>query len=175
MGFTYDQLHKIKIISLLKCHYLKLKYHNILQQQSVTPQQQGKRHRQIPKQKHAHQQQLSKGTDSAISNKNIPLKRQKTASVNALTTKIYEEKLKLPPQMELVSCATIKGVQFDIRYSFMQLLNHVIIIVQIRPSDNMTNLLEPCQLHMLQTAAVSGPPSGYFFFKFLQYSVYLTF
>ncbi|KAK4781248.1 hypothetical protein SAY87_017354 [Trapa incisa] len=100
-------------------------------QHSVTPQQLGKRHQQIPKQRHAQQQQLSKGTDSAICNKNIPLNMQRTASANALTRKMYEEKLKLPQQVEL-----------------------------LRSGDDRVNLLEPYQLHMLQSAAVSEPPSG---------------
>ncbi|OWM65995.1 hypothetical protein CDL15_Pgr015421 [Punica granatum] len=101
------------------------------QHQSLAPQHRGKRPQQIPKQRQSQQQQFSKGTADVISSKSTSLKRQKTVSANPSATGMYERRLNLPLPMDLHS-----------------------------PGDNLTNILEPYQLQMLKSAAISGRLSG---------------
>ncbi|OWM65993.1 hypothetical protein CDL15_Pgr015418 [Punica granatum] len=101
------------------------------QHQSLAPQHRGKRPQQIPKQGQSQQQQFSKGTADVISSKSTSLKRQKTVSANPSAAGMYEGRLNLPLPMHLHS-----------------------------PNDNLTNILEPYQLQMLKSAAISGRLSG---------------
>ncbi|XP_064972663.1 transcriptional corepressor LEUNIG isoform X2 [Musa acuminata AAA Group] len=67
-----------------------------------------------------------------------PLMRQNPGTANALATKMYEERLKLPLQRDSVDDASIKQ----------------------RFGENVGQLLDPNHASMLKSSVTSGPPSG---------------
>ncbi|KAG6389546.1 hypothetical protein SASPL_151017 [Salvia splendens] len=69
---------------------------------------------------------------------NDPLMRQNTGTANALATKMYEEKLKLPIQRDSLDDAALKQ----------------------RFADNVGQLLDPNHASILKSAAAAGQPSG---------------
>ncbi|KAG6391285.1 hypothetical protein SASPL_149038 [Salvia splendens] len=69
---------------------------------------------------------------------NDPLMRQNTGTANALATKMYEEKLKLPVQRDSLDDAALKQ----------------------RFADNVGQLLDPNHASILKSAAAAGQPSG---------------
>ncbi|KAG8375504.1 hypothetical protein BUALT_Bualt10G0106700 [Buddleja alternifolia] len=80
---------------------------------------------------------LLNGTANGIVG-NDPLMRQNPGTANALATKMYEEKLKLPVQRDSLDDAAMKQ----------------------RFGDNMGQLLDPNHASILKSAAAAGQPSG---------------
>ncbi|KAH6836760.1 transcriptional corepressor LEUNIG [Perilla frutescens var. hirtella] len=80
---------------------------------------------------------LLNGTTNGIVG-NDPLMRQNPGTANALATKMYEEKLKLPVQRDSLDDAALKQ----------------------RFGDNVGQLLDPSHASILKSAAGAGQPSG---------------
>ncbi|KAG1335520.1 transcriptional corepressor LEUNIG [Cocos nucifera] len=123
----------------IQMQQLLLQRHQQQQQQQQHQQQQQQQHQQ---QQQQHQQQRRDGAHllNGMPNGLVasdPLMRQNPATANALATKMYEERLKLPPQRDSLDESSIK-----------------------RFGDNVGQLLDPNHATMLKSASSSGQPSG---------------
>ncbi|KAI4337361.1 hypothetical protein L6164_015790 [Bauhinia variegata] len=110
--------------------------HQQQQQQQQQPQQQ---QQQPPPQQQQRRDgaHLLNGTTNGLVG-NDPLMRQNPGTANALATKMYEERLKLPLQRDSLDDAAMKQ----------------------RFGENMGQLLDPNHASILKSAAASGQPSG---------------
>ncbi|KAH7511868.1 hypothetical protein FEM48_Zijuj12G0028500 [Ziziphus jujuba var. spinosa] len=108
---------------------------HVLQQQQQQQQQQ--QHQQQQQQQRDGTQLLNGTSNGLVSSE--PLMRQNPATANALATKMYEEKLKLPLQRDALDDAALKQ----------------------RLGDNMGQLLDPNHASLLKVAAAGGQPPGY--------------
>ncbi|XP_073055404.1 transcriptional corepressor LEUNIG-like isoform X3 [Primulina eburnea] len=120
--------------------------HQHQQQQQLHQQQQQQQHQQQPQQQHQQQgpQQQRRedapflnGTANGISG-NDPLVRQNPGTANALATKMYEEKLKLPVQRDSLDDAAMKQ----------------------RFGNNVGQILDQNHTSIFKSAAAAGQPSG---------------
>ncbi|XP_015898191.3 transcriptional corepressor LEUNIG isoform X2 [Ziziphus jujuba] len=107
---------------------------HVLQQQQQQQQQQ--QHQQQQQQQRDGTQLLNGTSNGLVSSE--PLMRQNPATANALATKMYEEKLKLPLQRDALDDAALKQ----------------------RLGDNMGQLLDPNHASLLKVAAAGGQPPG---------------
>ncbi|KAJ4708365.1 Transcriptional corepressor LEUNIG [Melia azedarach] len=96
------------------------------------------RHAQQQQQQQQHQQQRRDSTQLLNDTSNDPLMRQSPGTANAMATKIYEDRLKLPLQRDSLDDAAMKP----------------------RLGDNMGQLLDPNHASLLKATAIGGQPSG---------------
>ncbi|KAM1046797.1 hypothetical protein EV1_025997 [Malus domestica] len=129
-----QQQQKPQLQDQMQMQQLLLQRHAQQQQQQRQQQQQ----QQQPQQQQQQQQQRRDGTQLHNGTANDSLLRQNPATANSMATKMYEERLKLPPQRDAMDDAAIKQ----------------------RLGDNMSQLLDPNHVSMMKAATAGGQPPG---------------
>ncbi|XP_043699670.1 transcriptional corepressor LEUNIG isoform X6 [Telopea speciosissima] len=116
-----------------------------IETQLIKAREQQQQHQQQQQQQQQQQRRegphLLNGTPNGLVG-NDTLMRQNPGTANALATKMYEERLKLPIQRDPLDDAAIKK------------------LLQQRFGDNVGQLLDPNHSSMLKSAAAAGQPSG---------------
>ncbi|XP_062101046.1 transcriptional corepressor LEUNIG isoform X2 [Humulus lupulus] len=122
----------------MQMQQLLMQRHAHAQQQQQQQQQQQPQQQAPPQQQRREGSHLLNGTTNGLVG-NDPLMRQNPGTANALATKMYEERLKLPPQRDPLDDAAMKQ----------------------RFGESVGQLLDPTsQTSILKSAAASSQPSG---------------